>query len=81
MVDTLYARQQVDTFRLHYRANTALTLRSLADANGLVLQRLQVVSDPTYLAFSEVMFRLAIFFERFIPAHRGVHLVGLLEKE
>ena len=81
LVDTLYARQQVDTFRLHYRANTARRLRSLADANGLVLQKLQVVSDPTYLAFSEMMFRLSIFFERFIPAHRGVHLVGLLEKE
>lgn len=81
LVDTLYARKQFDTFRLHYRANTARRLRSLADDSGLVLQKLQIVSDPTYLAFSEVMFRLAIFLERFIPAHRGVHLVGLIGKE
>jgi hypothetical protein len=34
------------------------------------------VSDPTYLALNNVMFRASAFVERLMPKDWGVHLLG-----
>ena len=80
MVGALYSREARDIFRVYYRANSVRRLRSLSRQSGLRLINLQVVSDPTYLAFTEVTFRLSMLLEAMLPAGRGVHLVGLLQR-
>jgi hypothetical protein len=80
-VAALYAREQSDIFEVYYRANSAGRIRVLAYDSGLVLSNLEDVPDPTYLAFSERTFRLAIFLEGLMPPGTGVHLVGLLHRE
>ena len=80
LVSLLYGRDEVDIFRVFYRANSALRLRRLVQFNGLSLRRLEVVPDPTYLAFNDMAFRLAMVVERMLPPSSGVHLVGLLQR-
>jgi len=80
LVPALYGRDAADTFRVHYRANSSNTLTTLADGCGLVLERLEVVPDPTYLAFNELAYKLACRFEAWLPAGWGVHLLGQMVK-
>ncbi|MDQ4076778.1 MAG: class I SAM-dependent methyltransferase [Chloroflexota bacterium] len=76
LVRWLYGRTEEDTFPTVYRANTVEIIDRLATAVGLQQVRLQTVSDPTYLAFSDTLFRLTVFLEQFLSPARYVHIVG-----
>ncbi|MDX1664104.1 MAG: class I SAM-dependent methyltransferase [Candidatus Promineifilaceae bacterium] len=79
LVERLYSRAADDTFPTRYRANTPAMLRQLGEVAGLHLRELHLVRDPTYLAFSPALFRLACQVERLIPQSRAIHLVGVFE--
>jgi len=80
LVSRFYGRREADTFPVQYRANTARTIRRLADASDLRVAELRVVPDPTYLALNGLMFRTSVFAERLMPKAWGVHLLGDLTK-
>ena len=79
-VDWLYGRAAADTFPTWYRANSLPDLQRLGKESGLSLARLEFITDPSYLAFSEAIFRLACRIERQLPTERRIHLVGILQK-
>jgi SAM-dependent methyltransferase len=76
VVPRMYGRVEADTFRVRYRANTDGVLWALAARSGLQVAELRVVSDPTYLALNNLMFRASAFAERLMPRGWGVHLLG-----
>jgi SAM-dependent methyltransferase len=76
LVGRFYDRAKADTFPALYRANTPSQIERLAQAAGLEPVSLHFVGDPTYLAFSEPLFRLACLLERVTPRRMQVHLVG-----
>jgi ubiquinone/menaquinone biosynthesis C-methylase UbiE len=80
VVPRMYGRIQADTFRVNYRANTVRALRAQAANCGLEVAELRVISDPTYLALNNFMFRASIFAERLLPRGWGVHLLGDLTR-
>lgn len=75
-VRRLYGRSEADTFPAVYRANTLRRLRKLAGAAGLTEVKLITIEDPTYLAFTEWLFRLAALAETVLPYALHVHIVG-----
>ena len=76
LVGRFYDRAKADTFPACYRANTAAQIEHLARDAGLEQVSLHFIGDPTYLAFNEVLFRLACLLERVMPRWMRVHLVG-----
>ena len=80
LVPKLYGRVEADTFPVQYRANTAGTIRTLAQRSGLTVADLRVVPDPTYLAFNSFMFRASVMSEGLMPRGWGVHLLGDLTR-
>jgi SAM-dependent methyltransferase len=76
LIPRLYGRAEADTFRTYYRANTPAQLRRLAAACGFRNVTLRAVSDPTYLAFNELSFRVSMLLESLLPRGWGVHLLG-----
>lgn len=80
LVPRLYGRVEADTFPVQYRANTAGTIRSLAQRSGLRVVELRIVPDPTYMAFNSFMFRASVMSERSLPSAWGVHLLGDLTR-
>jgi ubiquinone/menaquinone biosynthesis C-methylase UbiE len=77
LVPRLYGRADADTFPVRYRANTTAQIRSLAKQAGLSCELLQQIHDPTYLAFTPLLFRVSMALTRFTPP---VHLVGVLTR-
>jgi SAM-dependent methyltransferase len=80
LVEALYGRAAADTFPAVYRANTASALPHLAAAAGLRLTALQAVADPTYLAFHDSLYRLAVRLDAVLAAGGGIHLVGVMTR-
>ena len=80
LVSSLYARDEADTFPIHYRANDRKTLRQLAIISNLQLASCHLIPDPTYLAFNSTLFRIMANAETLIPQERKLHLVGILQK-
>ena len=76
LVPRLYGRVEADTFPVQYRANTAGTIRTVAQRAGLTVAELRVIPDPTYLAFNSFMFRASVISEGLMPCGWGVHLLG-----
>jgi SAM-dependent methyltransferase len=76
LVDRFYDRGEPDIFPALYRANTAMQVERLARRTGMERASLRFIGDPTYLAFSEPLFRLACLLERVTPRRTRVHLVG-----
>jgi SAM-dependent methyltransferase len=76
LVDWVYGRSETDIFPAFYRANTAAQIELLARGAGMERISLRFIDDPTYLAFSNLMFRLACLLARITPRGMGVHLVG-----
>ena len=76
VVSRLYGRVESDTFQVRYRANTGATIRSLAARCGLKVTLLRPISDPTYVALNDLMFRASVVSDRLMPASWGVHLLG-----
>lgn len=80
LVTALYGRAATDTFGVHYRANSRRRLGALAQTAGLTLERLEPISDPTYLAFNALLFHLSLTLERRLPSENHVHLVGAMRR-
>lgn len=80
MVEKVYARSGDDTFPTYYRANSEVDLARLVQKNYLEWIDLQIVADPTYLAFSGILFRLSAWLVKWLPDNRHIHLVGALRK-
>lgn len=78
LVARLYGRAGADTFPTAYRANTAADLRALSGRSGFHVHALHALPDPTYLAFTPSLFRLACALEARLAADRHIHLVGVL---
>jgi SAM-dependent methyltransferase len=76
LIPRLYGRAGADTFRTYYRANTPAQLQRLAARTGFEPSGLRVISDPSYLAFNALAFRMSIWLERLLPLGWGVHLLG-----
>lgn len=76
LVRRLYGREERDTFPTVYAANSVERIDALAGPAGLRPIQIELVSDPTYLAFNDVLFRLSIWLERWTPRERFVHIVG-----
>jgi len=76
LVGRFYDRAEADTFPALYRANTAAQIERLARVAGLDRVSLRFIGDPTYLAFSDPLFRLSCLLERILPRRMRVHLVG-----
>lgn len=81
MVERLYARPSDDTFPTYYRANTQHDIAKLVQGKPLIWADFQTVSDPTYYAFNDALFRLACRFMDLLPQDRHIHLVGALRKQ
>jgi SAM-dependent methyltransferase len=80
LVARLYRRAAADTFPALYRANTRRKVERLARAVGMAPVAFHAVGDPTYLAFNELLFRLATLVEGCTPRWMKVHLLGDLVK-
>ncbi|HEX2908845.1 MAG TPA: methyltransferase domain-containing protein [Phototrophicaceae bacterium] len=84
IVYRLYGRDEEFINPTYYRANSYRDIHRLLTKSGLQSERFEHVSDPSYLAMNEILFRLSILAERVLDAiwPRGrVHLVGLYRKE
>jgi SAM-dependent methyltransferase len=81
IVERFYGRASADTFPTYYRANDTAVLHTLCQSAGLTLADLYTIPDPTYLAFSPVLFRLMSWFETTLPPQRRLHLVGIVKRE
>jgi len=77
LVNRLYGRATTDTFPALYRANTPNHLRALLADAGLKPVELTLVEDPTYLAFTEGLYRLSCLLERALPPALRIHIVGV----
>lgn len=80
LVANVYGRDGSDTFAVRYRANTKRKLKKIASAIGFSVAELNVIADPTYVAFNPLLFKAAVVSERLLPASLGVHLLGDLQK-
>jgi SAM-dependent methyltransferase len=76
LVEWVYGRTQADTFPAYYRANTVVRVDSLAHPAGLERVSIRFNEDPTYIAFNDLMFRVACLVERLTPIPLRVHLIG-----
>ena len=76
LTQIVYRRAEVDIFPTFYWANTPDTIERLARTTGFERASLRLVGDPTYLAFSEPMYRWAALLERVMPCALRIHLVG-----
>lgn len=83
LVHAIYARDEHFINPTYYRANTQRDIDAAMQAATLRPVRLDHISDPSYLAFNELLFRVSILIEaaldRFSPKSR-VHLVGVYQK-
>jgi SAM-dependent methyltransferase len=78
LVESAYGRAAADTFPTYYRANSPADLARLAARADLSVTELHTISDPTYLAFNPLLFRLGRWLDGRLAADRYIHLVGLL---
>jgi SAM-dependent methyltransferase len=76
LVDRIYGRAEQDIFPAFYRANRAMRIERMAHSAGMEQVSLWFVEDPTYLAFSEPLFRMACLLARVVPGGMQVHIVG-----
>jgi ubiquinone/menaquinone biosynthesis C-methylase UbiE len=77
LVPRLYGRAESDTFPVQYKANTRSQVMVLAKRSGLQVDILHQIEDPTYLAFSPLLYRASVIISQITPP---VHLVGVLSK-
>ncbi len=73
LLTKLLRRPLHETFPTFYRANTQQRIARYAQITGLRVEQTQYVGNPFYLAFSPLLFRLALLFEKitdYAPLHR-----------
>ena len=80
LVKILYDRDDTDTFPVYYLANTEKSINQLTKKTGLRSAQIQIIKDPTYLAFNQTMFELSVLLEKIMPKNWGIHLIGTIQK-
>ncbi len=80
VVGSVYGRSADDTFPVTYRANTIEAIQRLAIRAGLRLTDVSLVEDPSYFAWNDLTFTMAVITELLLPAGCQVHVVGELRK-
>lgn len=80
LVKHIYNREEEDTFRVKYQANSTETLKKLAQSSQMEVIDLHLIDDPTYIAFNDVLFRFSVFMEKFIRRENKIHIVGDFRK-
>lgn len=80
LVAVVYRRASADTFPVHYRANTVEGIAQLAAQAGLRLVQMEWVDDPSYFAWTDFTFGLAVRLEKLLPRPWRVHLIGEYER-
>lgn len=83
IVYKIYGRDEEFINPTYYRANTYRDIHRLLTWVGLQEERFEHVSDPSYLAINQVLFRLSVIVESVLDTMwpRGrVHLVGVYRK-
>ena len=77
LVERLYGRAEADTFPVLYRANRRAALDRLAAAQGLVNDGCYQIADPTYLAFTPMLYAVSRALSHLTPP---VHLVAVYRR-
>lgn len=77
LVTRLYARYESDTFPVVYRANTRQAIVRAMHNVGLQLEALYYIQDPTYLAFTGILYHIAAWWSTRAPMQTRVHLLGI----
>ena len=80
LVKILYDRDDTDTFPVYYLANTEISINQLTKKAGLRSAQIQIIKDPTYLAFNQIMFKLSVLLEKIMSKNWGIHLIGTIQK-
>jgi 2-polyprenyl-3-methyl-5-hydroxy-6-metoxy-1,4-benzoquinol methylase len=80
LVNRIYGRATDDTFATFYQANTPQKLTFLALGAGLLVESIDLIADPTYVAFHSSLFRGMSLIDDYLPDDRRIHLVGVLRK-
>lgn len=80
MVARIYGRAGDDTFSTFYRANTPAVIDGLARGAQLNLETLELIPDPSYLAFNRLLFNGMSAIDDRLPARRRIHIVGVARK-
>jgi SAM-dependent methyltransferase len=77
----LYGRPAEDTYPTRYRLNSVRRMRATLSRLGYERERVVLNGDPTYIAFNETFFRLAVRIERLYDLRvlelARVHIVGV----
>lgn len=80
----LYGRRDGETYAVRYHVNSVTRIDALMRASGLRRQQLVLNDNPTYISFSDALFRLACGVERALDrAFSGaarVHVIGAYRK-
>jgi hypothetical protein len=83
LVKAIYGRDEDFINPTYYRMNTPFAVENICAAAGLTRENTEIISDPTYLALNEVLFRASVLVENVYTAalpQGGVHLVGVYRK-
>lgn len=83
LVKLIYDRDEDFINPTFYRMNTPQQVIAIAQQAGLKPVVVETISDPTYLAFNEMLFQASIIIERLMLAvfpNGAVHLIGEFEK-
>jgi len=81
IVERIYGRAAADAFRTCYRANTAAVLVHLSRHSQFRVEHLEAIADPTYVAFTPLLFRWMSWLEDRLPVSHKLHLVGCLRRQ
>jgi SAM-dependent methyltransferase len=76
-----HQKQEEDIFPTLYRANTVPRLRRLMRQNGFDAAVYGFESEPSYLRFSKLAYRLGVWYQRFAPSflRTSIFAFGRLE--
>lgn len=81
LVNSIYGRSESDTFPTIYKANTPRVITRLAAEAKLDVASLELIADPSYLAFNAITFQLISQLDSVLPPDRRIHMVGVLRKK
>jgi ubiquinone/menaquinone biosynthesis C-methylase UbiE len=80
----LYARQENDTYKKYYKANSAKKINKLLTKIGFIKKELIINGDPSYISFNKILYKLACLVEKFLELkcfeNYRVHLIGVFVK-
>jgi SAM-dependent methyltransferase len=86
LLNRLRGRDDSNTFKTHYRANSKGKIMRLADRNGLLVREVQRIEGrPEYLRFSVVTYIMGLLYERTVNRFSALSpfrilLVGIMQK-